>query len=415
MISSRSRSSATASASRRTFLKTVACSSATAMGLGLGRGKAFSREQDASEIVQYPIYRAAGSHRELGRQHGEQAKTHIDAHLSYMRKTLEISTQELESRALQFRPLFEKHCPHLIDEVSGLAEGAGISFAEALAVNIRSALTQAPTNRAGAGENKSPSGDGCTAFAISREGTADGEVLIGQNSDMLPAVVDFGYVLHLKPESKPELLMWTFGGMIGYHGLNSHGVANFANDLGGGPRPRFAMPHYPLKRLILECRTFDEILPLFQRVPLWANGNYVLCDETGRILDVEATTAGAEVISDQGAGFLAHSNHFLSERYATDANHALSAPDSFDRLRRMTELIKSRQGHTTLDDVKTWLRTSDRHAGGICRVAKTPDSTDGWTIAGITVASIIAQPAERTLHVAASNEPDQPFIEYTME
>ena len=415
MILQNSGSAVTASASRRMFLKTVASSSATAMGLGLGRAKAFSREQDASEIVQYPVYQASGSHQELGRQHGEQAKTHIAAHLSYMRESLGFSTSELESRALQFRPLFEKHCPHLIDEISGLAEGAGISFAEALAVNIRSALTQATADRTGSNRDNSSSGDGCTAFAITRKGTADGGILIGQNSDMLPAVVDFGYVLHLKPENKPELLMWTFGGMIGYHGLNSHGVANFANDLGGGPRPRFAMPHYPLKRLILECRTFDEILPLFQRVPLWANGNYVLCDETGRILDVEATTAGAEVISDQGAGFLAHSNHFLSERYATDANHELSAPDSFDRLRRITELIKSRLGEATLDEAKTWLRTSDRHTGGICRVAKTPDSSDGWTIAGITVASIIAQPAERKLHVAASNEPDHPFIEYAME
>lgn len=34
-----------------------------------------------SVSLQYPLVRAAGSHRELGRQHGEQAADKIHAHL----------------------------------------------------------------------------------------------------------------------------------------------------------------------------------------------------------------------------------------------------------------------------------------------------------------------------------------------
>ena len=59
-------------------------------------------------------------------------------------------------------------------------------------------------------------------------------------TDILP----LAYVLHLQPMGKPEVLIWTFGGMLGYHGMNSAGVAHFANALGGGPQGQFAMPHY---------------------------------------------------------------------------------------------------------------------------------------------------------------------------
>jgi len=50
------------------------------------------------------------------------------------------------------------------------------------------------------------------------------------------------YILHLKPTDKPEVLIWTFGGMLGYHGINSAGIGQFANALGGGPRGQFGMP-----------------------------------------------------------------------------------------------------------------------------------------------------------------------------
>ena len=400
--------------SRRSFLReaiggaTLWTAGATETIVGAAEEK-----QPAEKTTRFPFYHAHGTHRELGRQHGKQAAEQIAAHLDYMRNAMKLSQRDLKERALQFRPLFKKHCPHLLDEIVGLAEGARISTAEALAVNVRGALTTAKASAPATG-NSRRTDDGCTAFAIRAKETADGGILIGQNSDMLPDVVKFGYVLHLKPKDKPDVLMWSFGGMIGYHGLNRHGVANFANDLGGGPKPRFGMPHYPLKRLALECRTLDEVLRLFRRVPLWANGNYVLCDGMGRILDVEATTAGPEVIADNGAGYIAHANHFLSRRYATKENHKLSVADSFTRQQRIEKLIEERLGKTTLDDVKSYLRTRDRHTTGICRVARTADRSAGWVTAGITAASLIAAPAKLKLHVAASNDPANPFVEYAM-
>src|SRR5437870_4254766 len=88
----------------------------------------------------YPLYRAKGTHRELGRQHGEQAAERIKAHLDFIARTQKLSVEQLHARALRFQPLFRKHCPHLLDEMKGLADGAGVPLAEALAVNIRGVL-----------------------------------------------------------------------------------------------------------------------------------------------------------------------------------------------------------------------------------------------------------------------------------
>ena len=232
-----------------------------------------------SEPVEYPLFHARGTHRELGQHHGEQASDRIRQHLDLMCANQKISTAKLRRQSLLVQPMFERYCPHLLEEIRGLAEGARIEMADALACNIRSLPT-------GTGEG------GCTAYAISRNGTAERGILAGQNSDMDDHVPPLAYVLHLQPRNKPEVLIWTFGGMIGYHGMNSVGLAHFANALGGGPGGKFAMPHYPLKRMMLECTSLEQAADLLRRVPLNSNGNYVLCDGEGSILDIEATTAG---------------------------------------------------------------------------------------------------------------------------
>ena len=85
------------------------------------------------------------------------------------------------------------------------------------------------------GELAQVSDGACTTFAIGPRGTISNTTFVGQTSDNPPELEHFGYVLKLRPTVQPTLLMWTFGGMLGYHGINEHGVAHFANALGGGP------------------------------------------------------------------------------------------------------------------------------------------------------------------------------------
>ena len=357
-------------------------------------------------VAPYPLFSAQGSPRELGRQHGEQAHRQIAAHLAFLEESLKLTRRQLEARALGFRPLFTQHCPQLLEEIEALAEGAGIAPAAALAVNVRAALD---LDQEG----------GCSAFALAPGITAGGSTLIGQTSDTLPIVQDLAYVLKLYPQDRPALLMWTFGGMIGYHGFNEHGVAHMANDLGGGPGRRFAMPHYPFKRLLLECRDLNECLALFGRIPLSNNGNYVLSDGTGRILTVEATAEGVELLEDEDREFLVHTNHFLGAGRATPDNHARSAPDSFTRQQRLEYLIRHRGGKLggklTVADLQGFLHDRENHPTAICRDARQETPESGWEFAGITVAAIVAEPENRLLHIAPGNDPATAYHTYSLE
>jgi hypothetical protein len=165
----------------------------------------------------------------------------------------------------------------------------------------------------------------------------------------------------------------------------------------------------------MECATFPEVVQLLRRVKLWCNGNYVLCDGQGAILDVEATPDEPYLLSDEERGYIAHSNHFVCSKHATDENHKNSAADSFSRLTRMNELIETRFGKLTVDDFKTFLRDRDGDPSGICRFAQTTDATASWVTAGITIASIIAEPQKRQIHVARGNEAATPFEVYRMD
>lgn len=53
----------------------------------------------------YLVYDAQGTHRDLGRQHGEQCRARIQGFLDYLGKLLKLSRPALRERALRFLPL----------------------------------------------------------------------------------------------------------------------------------------------------------------------------------------------------------------------------------------------------------------------------------------------------------------------
>ncbi len=355
-----------------------------------------------TEKVRYPLIHCAGSAREMGQQHGEQARVRIRTFLGYLCEVLKLEDEEIERRARRFRPLFEKHCPQLIPEIQGVAEGAGISFEFALAGQLRGELAQLADGA-------------CTTFVIGPRGTADGTTLIGQTSDMPAEMREFGYVLHLTPADRPELIMWTFGGQLGYHGLNEFGVAHCANALGGGPKWKFAPSHYPLKRLLLEQRTLDGVRQLMSDFPVCSNGNYVLCDGSGGILDVELTSDGAHFLEDDGAGFIAHSNHYLCSAHACQENYSQSLPDSFPRLQRMRQLIAEQFGSLTVEKMQHILADHHGLPTSICRHPHDGHSDPILPNTGRTVAAIIAEPQHGRFHIASGNPCESPFIELQLD
>jgi isopenicillin-N N-acyltransferase like protein len=326
----------------------------------------------------YPLVEVSGSPYELGRSHGRQVGDLAGRFVAMMLQGKEI--KEVKAGADRFVPLFERHTPRLVEEIRGVADGAEVPLWQAYLLQIRGEVGAVHA------------AEGCTTFAVSGAGTDSGEILIGQNSDMGAQQEQVGIVLHVTPDHGPRILMWTFAGHLGYHGLSSSGVAHFANALPGGPAWRLGLPHYPVKRLMLEQESLSGVLGVLDTTPVCSNGNYMLT-ASGEILDLELTPQGYARLDPDEPGFLVHTNHYLSDRFHTPETDAAAQADSFQRQLRMTELITARYGRITVDDMKQFL--SDHAAGprSICR-----HDTDSRT-----VASLIAEPATGRLHVSTGN------------
>jgi len=131
-----------------------------------------------------------------------------------------------------------------------------------------------------------------------------------------------------------------------------------------GPGWTFALSHYQIKRLVLEQRSLGEVLRLMREFPVCSNGNYMLADGSGAILDVELISEGPFVPVGQSR-FLVHSNHFLCPEIACDANWQLSLPDSLPRLDRLRTLIDEMFPSIRLEDVQQFLADHDGEGPGL--------------------------------------------------
>ena len=342
----------------------------------------------------FPYIQVSGTAYHMGAEYGRQCQPQINCFLEMLMAGRDRGQTLRRTRV--FAPHFDHHVPQFVEQVRGLADGAGISFEEALLIQIRGEIDQGG------------SGPACTVFAVGPGVTASGQVLIGQNADLTDQFERIGVVLHLIPKSGPQILMWTFGGLLGYHGMNSQGVAQFANALGGGPGWRLALPHYPIKQQMLQKQTVAECLEVLDQIPVCSSGNYVLTGGCGRIIDVELTPEGYTMHDDEGENFIVHTNHFLSPRFASPHTDAQSLKDSFPRLCRLQRLIRDHAGQLCVEQLQQLLADHDNHPVSICRHRTADDATK-------TTACLIAEPEAGKFHVGCGNPCEKRFATYQFD
>lgn len=352
-------------------------------------------------VFRYPIFTAAGSPRELGRQHGEQARMQIVGYVGWMCESLKLTQPDIERESRKFRPLFAKHCPRMLEEVHGLAEATGLSIDMVLASQIRGEL----------GEH---SVESCTTFVLGPQATTNGETIIGQTCEMDGEIRDFAYVLNLQPDGLPEVLMWTFGGVLGNRGLNEHGIAQFADPLGGRPDWRTGIPHDPLRRMILEQPDVAAVHDVVNSYPVCSSGSYLLCDGAGTIQDLEITPDGTILRKDNGASFFAHSNQLPESLHDNVKNDSQGLPDPNLRLDRVRSPISQQMGAIDIDSMKSILADHEGQPASICRHADQSQQNGIHRRTSRTVVAMIAEPSRGRMHIASGNPCISPFREYRL-
>ncbi len=324
----------------------------------------------------FPVISVAGTARQMGYQHGKQAAPLIQKYLRWMRSLSGMPTYDLLRNALRFSPIIQRLSPRYMEEVAGLAEGAGISMAEAMLCQVRSEAAMRTAER------------GCTAFALTRSATAGGAPLAGQNQDLQAGFADVAIVLKVKPnDGRPAAVMLTFAGQLGYAGMNQYGVANFANALYNYTW-RLAMPYYPLRRCFLEQKNVEGCLRILKKYPTCSAANLVWCDGSGSIADVEVRPEALSLFQDANKDALVHTNNYVAKGFKVYERGTL--PDSCARRERFSQMVQQQWGKITVDRLKHMLADHKGYPGSICR-----HGANGL----FSICGYIAEPSKGLFHV----------------
>jgi isopenicillin-N N-acyltransferase-like protein len=337
-----------------------------------------------------------------GALYGEACRDLIREHLEYSLGRLDrgrgVGMEEAFRRAGAYRTLTMAEQPDLAAEIDGVARGANFGRAEAAWVLQLRAELQRPVENAREHE--------CTSFAVVGEATADGETIAGQNADLPAFYSRLLVLLRRDVPGQGRVTTLTPAGQIGYHGMNEHGVAVFANFLHTDGW-RVGVPRYLLTRIALAERTREAAVAAVARTLRASPRNLLIADRAGAT-DLETTPTEVARIEPTD-GVLAHSNHYVAPVLeGAERAEAKGIANSRQRLAQMTALLRARRGTLDIPGIAAVLR--DRQ----CAPDALSRAHGEWSDDVITIASTIAEVAARRLWIAIGPPHQAAYYPYSV-
>jgi isopenicillin-N N-acyltransferase like protein len=362
-------------------------------------------------MTQFPHVRVEGSALDRGRAYGRQARDRVQRSVAAYRDvfahyagwdwaTVRREAARFEAPIAAFRPAY-------LDEIRGIAEGAGLDPGDVLAINVRTEVMFAAKARQATGQLRAP--DGCTAFAVVPAPGADGPVLIGQNWDWLPHTSQTVVVLEARQDDGPDFVTVVEAGLLAKTGMNSSGLGLVTNALvtdadAGTP----GIPYHLVLRAILDCETTSDALAALQSGERSSAANYLIAHRDGSAVDVEAAPGDFSrlyLLFPQD-GVALHTNHFLSSRFGGTDVSVWVMPDSPLRLHRIQAGLGGQAGPPTLDTFRRLLADHANYPSGLCCH---PDPRMDPYDQGATVASVLMDLGAQQMYLADANPCTAPY------
>jgi len=348
------------------------------------------------------IVEAGGKPYEMGMQYG--------AACPEIRKMVDMTYQLFGGRdkALnllkKFLPMYlpavEKYAPEIIEEMKGMAAGAGVALQDILFLNITYEISTPAVM------------GGCTSFAAAGEATANGDVIAGQNFDYIQPWEEFIILLKMKPADSPNFMAVTAAGCLGLFGFNSAGFSLNLNLLKNkdSMTPGAGVPTHVILRKVFSCTNISEAITAIASAEGRAAKNYLVASGQGDIVDIETTTSDLDIQYPE-RGILTHANYFKTERFKSTDLAPLFLPDSYIRSHRLFQLMEQNHGKLTVDVMKQVLQDHNNHPSSICRH---PNPRAPLPIGKLmrTLVSIISCPKEQKAYIAAGNPCENEYVEY---
>jgi isopenicillin-N N-acyltransferase-like protein len=304
------------------------------------------------------VVELAGTPYQMGKTHGQVLRTEIRELVERWKKDLARTyrvTSDVFIRAFleqtDFKPAIDRWTPGLLDEVRGIADGAGVDFDTMYAFQlIDEVWTVGPDLRF----------PKCTSVAA---GKRNGQpAVVAQTLDIPTFYHGFQTVLRIRDERDGlETLVFTIPGVISANGLNSRSVGvcvNAVTQLAYSPE---GLPVAFVIRGILRQRTYEEAVKFLEAIRPAAPQTYVIGGPKEAAVFERSAGRMTRFVPFAGAAFSYHTNHpmvnddfnpkfpeLLKRNNLTWESYQARCP----RFKYLGELLKDNSAATDLDALK---------------------------------------------------------------
>jgi isopenicillin-N N-acyltransferase like protein len=359
-----------------------------------------------------PLVEISGPPRERGRQYGEQARARVRLGIARYSEQLAASGltfDDIGALAARFEPMIADFDSNYLEEMRGVAEGAGVDYASIALLNARTEILKLARRREGADDEA----DGCTGVVALAEATAAGRLIHAQNWDWKVECAETAVVLKITGGEGPAILTFTEAGALARSGFNAAGVAITANYLEcDRDYRRLGVPLALIRRKALEQSHLALALRAVYVTPKSAANNMIVSQASGFAIDIECAPDESFLVHPH-RGLIVHANHFQSPTALAKLKDlgVANMPDSLYRDFRLRETLEPTIGAITRETVKAALFDDFETPWSVCRPPR-PSLSNNLSA---TVAMIVMEPALGLMEVAMLPAVNREFQRFTLD
>ena len=249
----------------------------------------------------------SGSPEEIGRAVGRKYGPPIRRlHAVALGVAQFVARKSQRDYAARMEALAKKMAPEDVQEIRGVAKGAGMRFEDALFVNLFYELT-APQFA-------------CRQLVAWGKATADGELIHARNLDWFDypgrPLQKHNLILNVRPRRGIEYMILTWPGFQGaITGLNRRGLILGFNQIPGkAGADRVAEPvFFTMKRVLRRCATVEEATQEFKKARPLGNGAIMISDSNRKTAVVVEIYGGQVGVRKAKGEMIAAANHATRE------------------------------------------------------------------------------------------------------
>lgn len=360
----------------------------------------------------FPFVAVGGSPYERGVQYGKAVPERVRRSIGLYGGTLDelgLTAPEKARLINGFAKEIAAFGAHYLDEMRGIADGAGVSLDDIVLINARTEIVAQARREKNRPEAEDDAVDGCTGAVILPERSSTGRLIHGQNWDWRAECADTAIVLRVARDDGPDFMTFVEAGGLARCGVNAAGISITANYLESERDYRQSgIPLVLIRRKVLEQRHFAMAVRVVAATPKACSNNMMLSTAEGFAIDFECAPDEVFPIYPED-GLIVHANHWVSPVALAKLKDAGLLGDSFYRDWRVHKLLGP--GKISPDDLKSAFFDDFAAPFAVCRPVL-PNSAGDLSA---TVAMIIMDSSEGTMDVAPLPAHCRDFTRYSLK